>query len=425
MLERTAHVETDALPVPAPFEKASRGAARTRSFLFVLGPFGPFTRQVARELRRHGAACARVILNGGDLLDWGAAFADHFRGSPGQWGDWLEAVMRRRGVTDLITYGDSNPYAVDAIALAQRAGVRVHVLEQGYLRPDWITLERDGVNANSRLPRSAQAFRELAAEAAEAAHVPVGPITPPAVQRIVAHHVFQYLFAPLYPNYRNAYETSAPRQAAGHIRRYVRQRATRTRELRRLEQILTGPGPVYLGLLQRPGDSQLLRHSTLRTNDQFMRVVVESFARCAPDSARLVFKLHPLDPGVDDYERLVAGAASRVGCAARVHVVDTGKLGPILPRVAGVVTNNSTGGLSAVEFGRPTVVLGRAIYDLPGLTHQGGLDGFWREPESPDPDLYACFRRVVLARTQINGGYGAIAAARLAAPEAARRLLAN
>ena len=32
-------------------------------------------------------------------------------------------------------------------------GVRTHVLEEGYLRPHWMTLELEGVNAHSPLSR--------------------------------------------------------------------------------------------------------------------------------------------------------------------------------------------------------------------------------------------------------------------------------
>ncbi|WP_458339329.1 capsular polysaccharide export protein, LipB/KpsS family, partial [Bordetella pertussis] len=35
------------------------------------------------------------------------------------------------------------------VALARASGVRVHVFEEGYFRPHWVTLERGGVNAHS------------------------------------------------------------------------------------------------------------------------------------------------------------------------------------------------------------------------------------------------------------------------------------
>ena len=81
--------------------------------------------------------------------------------------------------------------------------------------------------------------------------------------------------------------------------------------------------------------------------------------------------------------------------------------------------------MAALEFGRPTLVLGKAIYDVPGLTAQGGLDAFWSDPEAPEPGLFLAFRKVVMARTQINGAYSSRYGVGLAAPEAARRLLAS
>jgi capsular polysaccharide export protein len=53
----------------------------------------------------------------------------------------------------------------------------------------------------------------------------------------------------------------------------------------------------------------------------------------------------------------------------------------------------------------PTIALGRALYDLPGLTFQGTLDDFWRKIEAPDKSLFRDFRNVVIHTTQINGGF--------------------
>ena len=69
------------------------------------------------------------------------------------------------------------------------------------------------------------------------------------------------------------------------------------------------------------------------------------------------------------------------------------------------MTVNSTVGLSALQRGRPTKALGRAVYDVPGLTYQGPLDDFWRSPPPPDAALCRAFRNVVVHATQINGGF--------------------
>jgi len=59
----------------------------------------------------------------------------------------------------------------------------------------------------------------------------------------------------------------------------------------------------------------------------------------------------------------------------------------------------------ALERGRPTLAFGSAVYNMPGLTHQGDIDTFWSNPQAPDAALMQDFFRVVMNRTQINGGY--------------------
>jgi capsular polysaccharide export protein len=80
-------------------------------------------------------------------------------------------------------------------------------------------------------------------------------------------------------------------------------------------------------------------------------------------------------------------------------------LGPLLRPARGVVTVNSTAAGEAMVLGKPVAVLGRAIYDMPGLTWQGRLDAFWSAAEAPDPALVDAFRRVLIARCLIRGGF--------------------
>lgn len=401
------------------------GLRRERHFLFVTAPFGAFSRELAARLREEGARCSRVLLNGGDVLDWGLSHARAYLGPLEGWADWLSDTVRRERVTDLVLYGDCNPYCAQAKQVAADLGLRTHIFEQGYFRPFWITLEREGVNANSRLRRDPELFRKLDLAPAPPGPVWLAPLTPPAVRRIFAYHVALGLLHPAFSRYRPPYVYSAHRQMAGHVRRYLAQRFTRWRARQELAQALAQPGPIFVALLQRPGDSQLMRHSPFRTMADFIRRVVKSFAAFAPAEAHLIFKSHPLDPGLEPHGDVIAQATAEAGVADRIRFVDDGDLSELLGRVSGVVTINSTSGLSALELGRPTVVLGKAIYDLPGLTHQRGLDVFWTSPEAPDPALFEAFRRLEMARTQINGAYATRRGVKLAAPEAARRMLAR
>ena len=418
----TAAGVTEAVAPAAP-RHGRASVAPKRRFLFVSAPFGPFARELAVELRRRGADVTRVILNAGDALDWGVRDARPYFGASADWADWLEHSVHDGDISDIVVYGDCSPHAAMALERAQALGVRAHVLEQGYFRPDWITLERGGVNANSPLPRDPAWFRERARTAPAQAIQVVGRTTPSAVVRIVAYHTALYLGAPLFRRYRAPYSEPAIKQGLGHAVRFARSHLSRERDRRSYDDMLDSGGRTFLLALQRPGDSQLWRHSDFRSVPELVDHVVASFAAGAPEDARLIVRPHPLDPGLVPHARIVADAARRCGVGRRVRLVEYGKLHDLLPHVAGVVCVNSTAGLAAIEFGRPTITLGRAIYDMPGMTHQGELDGFWREPAAPDPSLYTAFRRAVMAHTQVNGAYATARGRRLAVRETAERLL--
>jgi capsular polysaccharide export protein len=70
-----------------------------------------------------------------------------------------------------------------------------------------------------------------------------------------------------------------------------------------------------------------------------------------------------------------------------------------------MVTINSTSGTLALAEGVPVVALGRAIYDVSDITHQSGLDAFWKNPAAPDAATFAAFRRVLVDRCLIPGGF--------------------
>jgi capsular polysaccharide export protein len=53
----------------------------------------------------------------------------------------------------------------------------------------------------------------------------------------------------------------------------------------------------------------------------------------------------------------------------------------------------------------PVVALGHAVYDIPDVTFQDGLDAFWRAPVAPDAQTFAAVRRVLVERCLIPGGF--------------------
>ena len=192
-----------------------------------------------------------------------------------------------------------------------------------------------------------------------------------------------------------------------------------------LDNLSATRAPTFLALLQRPGDSQLVKHSSVKTVGGFTRMVISSFACHADPDARLVFKCHPLDPGLENHRGAIQRLARELGAEGRVFYVDGGNLPSLVEIASGVISVNSTAGLVGIECNRSVIALGAATYDLEGMTHQGGLETFWRAPQSPDPALFHSYRRVVMAQTQVNGAYSTARGMDVALRETVCRLLGD
>jgi capsular polysaccharide export protein len=100
------------------------------------------------------------------------------------------------------------------------------------------------------------------------------------------------------------------------------------------------------------------------------------------------------------------------------------RLGGVQARSArGIVTINSTCGSVAIRCGTPLVALGEAIYNVDGLSFQGGLDLFWTQARQPDGMLCEAFVRGVAACVQVKGGFFSTAGLAAAVEGASQRLL--
>lgn len=434
-----------------------------RRFLIVTAPFGPFGRMLAEQLTAEGASVARMLFNAGDAAYWRRSGAQPYTGDVRRWPQRLARMVQDQNLTDLIVFGEGGPYNQGVLSQAkklkaaaedrraQASGVeaspdrtddpraqvesrraandsagasahplRIWVLENGYFRPDWITVEENGVNASSGLPRDRGAYDPPIPEMLPTR--PVGKILPHHVINISLYHAFQPFGRLVFRRYVYPYTQSPWLQFVGHVRRYV-QLAFRSKA-ESDAQVIRARGPFFLACLQREGDAQLLRYSHYADNTAFLAEVLTSFARHAPAEARLVIKNHPLDPGLVDLARMTHVLAVERGIADRVDFIDGGNLAALCRASSGMVVNNSSAALSALGFTTPVKVLGEAFFDIDGLTDQQPIDGFWTRPARPDEDLFKRFKAHVINRTQVNGNYHEPKALKPTAKALARRFAA-
>ena len=373
-----------------------------RTFLFLQGPPGPLFRTLGKAMADRGIRVHRINICGGDLRDWPDG-ATNFRGRYSEWPAFFDLYLRQNGVTDLLLFGDCRPYHVSAHGIAEMRNVRTHVLEEGYLRPDWMTLEPEGVNARSTLSRD-KAW--LLAEAQRLPPEPQLPAVTASFRRRARDSYWHYhsvFFGRLqFPHYRSHRPTPLLTEGVGWLWKFAT-KASHERKAHTILEAIAGK-PTFLLPLQLSNDFQIRTHSPFPDMQSAAAYAIESFAANAAKDVHLVLKSHPLDPGFFNWSKFVRRIARRLNVEGRLHFVDGGDLDEMLAGARGLVCVNSTSATLALARDIPVCTIGEAVYDMPGLTHQEHLDSFWGAPTPPEPGVYRAFRRVLVDRCLVRGG---------------------
>lgn len=408
------HVSRTAEDPDAPLSEAvdRTVAARPpeeRVFLLLQGPHGPFFDRLGDLLRASGATVWRAGFNAGDAFFWSdsAHFIAH-TGTSAEWPAHLDRIIREKHVTDLVLYGDVRPVHAAAGLAAERLGLVLHVFEEGYLRPFWITYERGGSNGHSRLMRMSLDEMRCAIQYRR------GEIRrPPATWGDMRQHKFYgalYHFMVLVANrrfsgYRSHRDIGVWQEFRLNLRRFI---LTPWHILARMSEARTvrrGGFPYVLVLMQLEHDASFRAHSDFSRMSEFTDLVLTEFAASAPRHHRIVFKAHPLEDGRGGIRPAISAKARELGIEHRVHYVRGGKLARLLAEARAAVTVNSTSAQQALWRGLPVRSMGRAVYDKPGLVSHQELAEFFRAPDRPDHRAYAIYRDYLLESSQIPGGF--------------------
>jgi capsular polysaccharide export protein len=378
--------------------------AEARQILFLQGLPGRFFADLGAALAAMGCGVHRVNFNGGDQWDWPRAGALNFRGPARAWPACLARLIRARNITDIVLFGDCRPLHRMARATAAGLAVQVHVFEEGYLRPDWVTLERGGVNGFSPLSADPAWWRRLAQSAPPVEDIPPVPSSlPRRIKETLIYYTGTVLLGLTFPYYRTHRPWPPLLEGCGWLLRLARRRLGGGTS--RWDRLDLPAKSFFLAPLQLDSDYQLRVHSDFDGMQPALAEIVASFAARAAADAHLVVKAHPLDNGLVNWRKQATDYARALGVADRIHYLEDGDIDQVVRASRGVVTVNSTTGTLALAAGIPVITLGRAIYDLPGLTHQDTLEAFWVAPEQPRAEFYDVFRRVLANRCLLRGGF--------------------
>ncbi|MEL7259516.1 MAG: capsule biosynthesis protein CapA, partial [Pseudomonadota bacterium] len=252
-----------------------------RTFLFLQGPHGPFFARLGDMLERTGASVWRVGFNAGDALFWRDKDSYiPFNGTQTDWRPTFRNLVAEKGVTDIVIYGDTRPIHAHAVQEAKALGLTVHVFEEGYMRPYWVTYERGGSNGHSRLMHMSVDDMRTALKNSD-----MDSALPPASWGDMRQHVFYgavYHGAVLllngnYRNFRPHRTLSVGQEFKLYLKRLLLMPAQAIERRIATSRIRHGGFPYHLALLQLEHDASFQMHSPFSTMTDFLETVTESF----------------------------------------------------------------------------------------------------------------------------------------------------
>lgn len=382
------------------------------NILLLQGPVGDFFQRLAGWLTANGKTVHKFNFNAGDDYFYPptqahtVAFNDSYDVFP----EFLQKYIIQHQIQAVVCFGDTRPYHLLAKRIANENQASFWAFEEGYFRPYYITLEKNGVNAFSPLPRRADFFLEqfpkLARQEYKAPTPVRGGFTPMA-KNAVRYYIELFRNPNKYPNYIHHRASNAGHYLKLWSISILKRLNYYIEDIQIAKRVEAGKyGKFFIVPLQVFNDSQVRIHCDFSSVRSFLLHVLASFAAHAPADANLIIKHHPMDRGFIDYSRDIKRFIKKhPKLKGRITYVHDVPLPVFLRHGLGMVTINSTSGLSGLIHNMPVKVLGRAHYDIPGITDQNSLAEFWNHPTPPDSDLFHAYRMYHLNVTQINGNF--------------------
>lgn len=375
-------------------------------FLLLQGPPGWFASHLATSLERKGYQCLRINLCVGDWFFWRGPEAANYRGSLERWPQFLSEYIQQNQITDIVYYADRLPYHALAKKVAEEQGLNAITYEHGYLRPNWITVERGGMSRFSHFPDCQEHIRRCGKEYPK----PVAkqklshPFWKEALFEVIFNlaNYFDFIF---FPRYKQDKVYNPLLEYLNYIPRLLRGGQAAKKAEKTVAELYKNKAEFFVFPLQMQNDYQLRDNSPFNHQSEAINLAIEAFSQHAKEDSILLFKVHPLDNGIEPWSKIISRFAQQYHVVSRVLLVDGGYLNDMLAKCCGVLTVNSTVGVQALGLLKPVKVLGYSVYDIEGLTCQQKLSVFFQNPIAPDRELVDCFLQLLGGTIQVHGNF--------------------
>ncbi|HED9498657.1 TPA: capsule biosynthesis protein [Campylobacter coli] len=373
-----------------------------KTVLLLQGPVGTFFHRLAIKMKKNKTKVFKLNFNGGDFLFYPSG--KRCKCDEKDLENFYENFFKEKKTDAIVMYNDCRLIHAKAIKVAKELGIGIWIFEEGYLRPYCITFEKDGVNANSSLPRDKNFYLSCNILTKESIKEIPGGFKFMAFSTFL-YWLFSFLLAPFFNN-KLHHRTLYPFEFLFWFRSLYRKYLYKFTEKKLNQKIYSLEKKYFLAILQVYNDTQI-KHHYKKSIEEFIEELILSFANHARAKSYLIFKHHPMDRGYRNYSKLINGLSQKYHVEGRIFYVHDTYLPTLLKNALGCITINSTVGLSAILEGCPTKVCGNAFYNFEGLAYPKKLQFFWREAHAykPNPSLVINFKNYLLNTNQFNGNF--------------------
>lgn len=373
-----------------------------KNVLLLQGPVGTFFHRLAIKMEKNKTKVLKLNFNGGDFFFY--PNGKRCKCDEKDLENFYENFFKEKKIDAIVMYNDCRLIHAKAIKVARKLGIGIWIFEEGYLRPYCITFEKDGVNANSSLPRDKNFYLSCNILTKESIKEIPGGFKFMAFSAFL-YWFFSFLLAPFFNN-KLHHRTLFPFEFLFWFRSLYRKYLYKLTEKKLNQKIYSLEKKYFLAVLQVYSDTQI-KHHYKKSIEEFIEELILSFANHARAKSYLVFKHHPMDRGYRNYSKLIDELCQKYHVEGRIFYVHDTYLPTLLKNALGCITINSTVGLSAILEGCPTKVCGNAFYDFEGLAYPKKLQFFWREAHAykPNPSLVLNFKNYLLNTNQFNGNF--------------------
>ena len=123
------------------------GNVENKNILLLQGPMGFFFNKLYKYFSISNKIFQIGFNKGDEFFSYGVNYYP-FTHEQSKWYSYFKKFLEYNSIDIVFLFGDCRYYHRVALECASETGLEIYVFEEGYIRPNYITLEKNGVNGD-------------------------------------------------------------------------------------------------------------------------------------------------------------------------------------------------------------------------------------------------------------------------------------